>query len=118
MGVHDVDPRADIYALGCVAYFLLTGELVLEAETAMKTLLKHVEDAPVPPSQRVETRIPPAFEDLILLCLEKDPERRPHDGQAVLRRVRACRVATPWNDDLARSWWETHLPELCGTVRA
>ena len=118
MGVHDVDPRADIYALGCVAYFLLTGELVFEAETAMKTLLKHVEDAPVPPSQRVETRIPSAFEDLIMLCLEKDPERRPHDGQAVLRRVRACRVATPWNDDLARSWWETHLPELCGTVRA
>jgi hypothetical protein len=55
---------------------------------------------------------------LIMLCLEKDPERRPHDGQAVLRRVSACRVATPWNDDLARSWWETHLPELCGTVRA
>ena len=115
MGAADVDPRADIYALGCVTYFLLTGELVFEAETPMKTLLRHVQDTPVPPSQRAETHVPPAFDELIMQCLDKDPTRRPHDAQAVLRIVRTCRVGTAWDGDLARSWWETHLPELCNS---
>jgi serine/threonine-protein kinase len=108
----EVDPRADIYALGCVAYFLLTGQLVFEGTTPMKTLLKHVEEAPVPPSQRTEVAVPPALDALILTCLEKDPDRRPKDAQAVLHLVRECRVGTLWNDDRAREWWEMHLPEL------
>jgi serine/threonine protein kinase len=113
MGAADVDARADIYALACVAYFLLTGALVFEAETPMKTLLRHVQDPPVPPSQRAEGQVPPAFEELIMQCLEKDPNRRPPDAQAVLRIVRTCRVGTDWDGDLARRWWETHLPEFC-----
>jgi serine/threonine-protein kinase len=112
LGATEVDPRADIYALGCVAYFLLTGQLVFEGTTPMKTLLKHVEEAPVPPSQRTEVAVPPALDALILTCLDKDPGRRPKDAQAVLHLVRECRVGTPWNDDRAREWWEMHLPEL------
>ena len=112
LGATEVDPRADIYALGCVAYFLLTGQLVFEGTTPMKTLLKHVEEAPVPPSQRTEVAVPPALDALILACLEKDPDRRPKDAQAVLHLVRECRVGTLWNDDRAREWWVMHLPEL------
>jgi len=112
LGGPNVDARADIYSLGCVAYFLLTGELVFEAETPMKTLLRHLEDPPVPPSQRSEADVPPALEALILECLAKDPAQRPADARAVLHRVRACRVAAPWDDDRARAWWESHLPEL------
>ena len=84
LGATQVDPRVDIYALGCVAYFLLTGQLVFEGTTPMKTLLKHVEEVPVPPSQRTEVTVPPVLDALILQCLEKDPRRRPRDAQAVL----------------------------------
>jgi len=112
MGATEVDPRADIYALGCVAYFLLTGQLVFEGTTPMKTLLMHVEEAPVPPSQRAEIVVPPALDALILQCLEKDPRRRPKDAQATLRLVRECRVGAIWNGDVAREWWEAHLPDL------
>lgn len=117
MGATAIDPRVDIYALGCVAYFLLTGQLVFEGTTPMKTLLKHVEEAPVPPSQRAEIAVPPALDALILQCLEKDPDRRPKDAQAVLRLVRACRVSEAWTGDRAREWWEAHLPELALTPR-
>ena len=112
LGATEVDPRVDIYALGCVAYFLLTGQLVFEGTTPMKTLLKHVEEAPVPPSQRTEVAVPPVLDALILRCLEKDPERRPKDAQAVLHLVRECRIGRRWDDDRAREWWEMHLPEL------
>jgi tRNA A-37 threonylcarbamoyl transferase component Bud32 len=118
MGAHDADPRADVYALGCVAYFLLTGHLVFEEETPMRTLLRHVEDAPVPPSQRAEIAVPLALDALIMRCLEKDPASRPRDAQAVLKLIRACAVGAPWNDDLARAWWEAHLPDLCTAVQA
>jgi len=66
----------------------------------------------VPPSQRTEVAVPPALDALILTCLEKNPDRRPKDAQAVLQLVRECRAGTLWNDDRAREWWEMHLPEL------
>jgi len=109
----DIDLRADIYALGCVAYFLVTGQLVFEADTSMKVLVQHVQDPPVPPSQRSEIEVPPDLDALILRCLEKDPKRRPQSAQELLRLVRACRVNAPWDSDRAREWWETHLPEMC-----
>src|SRR5688572_9990984 len=80
LGDADVDRRADVYALGCVAYFLLTGQLVFEADTSMKMLLQHVNAKPVPPSQRSELPIPKELDDLILACLEKDPNLRPQSA--------------------------------------
>ena len=64
LGERNVDRRADVYALGCVAYFLLTGQLVFEADTPMKMLLQHVQAEPVPPSQRTELPIPPEIDEL------------------------------------------------------
>jgi tRNA A-37 threonylcarbamoyl transferase component Bud32 len=113
LGGRNIDARADIYSLGCVAYFLLTGELVFEADTAMKTLMRHLNDAPVPPSERTEVDVPRALDELIVQCLEKDPARRPRDVLAVGARLRACQGAGRWNEQRARAWWETHLPELC-----
>ena len=75
-----VDGRADIYALGCVAYFLLTGMLVFEAETTFQMIAKHLQSAPIPPSQRIGKPVPPELERLILKCLAKDPMDRPQSA--------------------------------------
>jgi serine/threonine-protein kinase len=112
----EVDQRADVYALGCVAYYLLTGQLVFEADTPMKMFLQHVQATPIPPSQRSELPIPRELDALVLACLEKDPARRPQNADQVLRLVRQCRSSETWNHDTARRWWETHLPQLTGSL--
>ncbi len=73
---NEVDGRVDIYALGCVGYFLLTGQQVFDGETAVSIILEHVRTQPVPPSQRVECEIPASLERSIMKCLEKDPADR------------------------------------------
>ncbi len=116
LGENDVDRRADVYALGCVAYYLLTGQLVFEADTPMKMLLQHVQATPLPPSQRTELPIPRELDDLVLACLEKDPAKRPQDAGALFRLATECLSCSTWNHDTARTWWEAHLPELTGPL--
>ena len=113
LGDSPVDRRADIYALGCVAYFLVTGQRVFEHASVMQVMIHHLQDAPLPPSQRTELPVPPALDALILRCLEKQPARRPQDVQELLRLLRACRVEDGWDRDRAREWWENHLPDMC-----
>ncbi len=110
LGQHDVDGRADLYALGCVAYWLLTGQEVFQGETPVATLLKHVRDEPVPPSQRTEIRIPPALEAVILACLAKDPADRPQTAAELSLRLQASLGSDPWTGYDARQWWLRHQP--------
>jgi serine/threonine-protein kinase len=79
-GEGGVDGRADLYSLGCVAYYLLTGELVFAGETAIQTALLHVSQPPVPPSERTGKPIPAELERLVLACLAKDPADRPQSA--------------------------------------
>jgi serine/threonine-protein kinase len=116
LGESTIDRRADVYALGCVAYFLLTGQLVFEADTPMKMLLQHVQAEPVPPSQRTELPIPPEIEELVLACLQKDPDKRPQNAEVVFKMACGCRSAEQWNPDLAKAWWDKHLPEFTGPL--
>jgi serine/threonine-protein kinase len=116
VGDADVDRRADVYALGCVAYFLLTGQLVFEADTPMKMLMQHVHAKPVPPSQRTELRIPRELDELVLSCLEKDPKARPQNAEELFRMAVDCRTCETWNQTRARNWWQTHLPDLTGPL--
>jgi len=111
-----VDQRADVYAVGCVAYYLLTGQLVFDADSPMKMFLQHVQEAPVPPSQRSELPIPREVDELVLACLEKDPAKRPQSAEQLLRMVRRCRSGASWDHDTARGWWQTHLPDLTGVL--
>jgi eukaryotic-like serine/threonine-protein kinase len=111
LGDPNIDRRADIYALGCVAYFLLTGERVFEAETPVKLLMRHVEAAPVPPSQRTEQPISRQVDELVLACLQKDPARRPSDAIDLFHRLDALDIE-PWDHRSARHWWEAHLPQF------
>ncbi len=71
------DGRADLYALGCVMYYLLTGRRVFDVGGAIEAAVAHATRSPVPPRERTDRAIPPALEALVLRCLEKDPARRP-----------------------------------------
>jgi eukaryotic-like serine/threonine-protein kinase len=109
LGGSDVDTRADIYSTGCVAYWLLTGELVFTAETPMKLLLAHAHTPPEPPSSRTELPIPEDLDALVLSCLAKDRAQRPRSARDLLRRLDAVALHHPWTDARAREWWQAHL---------
>jgi serine/threonine-protein kinase len=101
-----VDGRADLYALGCVGYYLLTSQQVFDGDTPMKVLAKHLHEPPIPPSQRVPNGVPPRMEEVILACLAKKPEDRPRSAAALARLLTAADVE-PWTSDQATEWWAT-----------
>jgi serine/threonine-protein kinase len=107
-----IDGRADIYALGAVGYWLLTGKLVFEAETAYATVLDHIRKTPVPPSRRTELEIPADLERIIMACLEKDPARRPAGARELAALLRRVDLAQPWTQERAERWWSVHRPEV------
>jgi len=82
-----VDGRADLYSLGCVAYYLLTGRLVFAGDTPLQTILKHLQQEPEPPSRVTDRPIPPALDELVLACLAKRPEDRPPSAAVVSQRL-------------------------------
>src|SRR6185436_13347277 len=103
----DVDGRADLYALGCVAYYLLTGEQVFTGDTVLKVITQHVKAVPVPPSERTELPIPATLEDLVLACLAKKPEDRPHSARQLAQSLDTIDGMT-WSEEDARRWWSQH----------
>jgi DNA-binding NtrC family response regulator len=105
------DERADIYALGCVAFWLLTARPPFEAPDAVSVLRQHAETPARPPSSLV-SGIPHALDVLVLECLAKDPLVRP-SGAGVLRdRLDRLVLPDPWTQPRARAWWEQHAPDL------
>ena len=105
------DRRVDIYALGCLLHFLLTGEPLFRSRNRVQLLLQHLQEAPTPPSHRTERRIPRAVDDLVLACLKKDPALRPASVDGVLRRATISTPGEVWDEEAARKWWQTHLPD-------
>ena len=102
-----VDGRADIYAVGCVGYFMLTGEPVFQAANVYHMIARHLNDPPVPPSEIAKQPVPRVLEDLILSCLRKSPDQRPQSAADLARGLRAVPVE-PWGEDQAEAWWRTH----------
>ena len=112
-GEADYDHRIDLYALGCVGHFLLTGRHVFEGNSAMKVLMGHLDQAPSAPSD-IGVPVPSALERVLLTCLEKDPARRPSDAVTLLEALEAVSVDPPWSDERARAWWDRHYPAVAG----
>jgi eukaryotic-like serine/threonine-protein kinase len=110
LGGTELDGRADIYATGCVAYWLLTGQLVFTAETQMGLLLHHAHTPPTPPSARSGLPIPTALDQLVLSCLAKEPAERPQSARELSRRLAEIEGAEAWTQDRAREWWVTRPP--------
>lgn len=103
-----VDARSDLYALGAVAYFLVTGEHVFTGSTIVEVCSQHLHSTPEPPSERLGAEVPAALESLILDCLAKDPTKRPQDGLELKQRLTALRREHPWSAADAREWWERY----------
>ncbi len=113
----EIDGRADIYALGCVGYWLLTGKLVFEGENGMAMAVRHVNDEPTPPSAHSEHEIDPELESIVLDCLAKDPEDRPQSAQELAARLTEVeRRVGDWTESRAERWWRTHLPQYVATA--
>ena len=103
-----IDGRLDLYALGCVGYFLLTGEMVFEADTALAMIGRHLQTKPIPPSIRSGRAIPQELEDVILACLAKDPGGRPAGAVELSARLERIELL-PWTQEDAREWWDANL---------
>jgi serine/threonine-protein kinase len=104
------DARADLYSLGCVAYYLLTGLPVFSGDAPLAVAVAHARDVPVRPGLRSTASIPAALERLIMECLAKDPKARPRSAAVVDERLATSVAADPWTADAARQWWERHQP--------
>jgi serine/threonine-protein kinase len=101
-----VDARADIYSVGAVGYFLLVGEPVFTGNSVVEVCSHHLLTAPTPPSARLGRAVPEDLEQLILRCLEKDPDARPSDAALLRDRLAECEDAGRWTDADARALWQ------------
>ena len=108
--LEDVNVGTDLYSLGCVAFWLLTGRLVFEADHPTGMLIKHATEKPQPPSRYARYEVPLALDQLILDCLEKDETARVPSADVMDARLAEIQPATPWSRDQARQWWENYLP--------
>ena len=109
-----LDARGDIYALGAVGYYLLTGEHVFMGATAIEVFSHHLTTEPDRPSDRVGREISKDLEALILRCLEKDRDKRPSDAESFLTALERCADSGTWTHKEAREWWSEQLESTAG----
>jgi serine/threonine-protein kinase len=99
------DPRSDLYALGAVAYYLLSGHPVFEAGSVVEVIDRHLHAEPVSPSVRLGRAIPHELEALVMQCLRKPAEERPESARTLRYGLRRCRLVPAWTSDDAAAWW-------------
>jgi serine/threonine-protein kinase len=103
-------PATDVYQVGCVGYWLLTGQLVFDGDTPMSVLSQHLQSEPVPVSQRTEIAIPQELERIIMDCLRKEQADRPQNARALSARLGVLELGDTWTQERAQQWWAAHRP--------
>jgi len=107
----EIDARADIYGLGCLSYFLLTGSVVFNKPDALAMAVSHLTEQPEPPSMRSELPVPQSLDRVVMACLEKSRENRPQSVTELRTMLDSCTGFAPWTATDAIRWWELHRPE-------
>ena len=105
------DPRSDIYAVGAVAYYLLTGVHVFTGQTVIEICGHHLHTAPVAPSERIGHALPPDLEAWVMRCLEKSPDSRPASAAEAERELAAADDGS-WRVERAHEWWRQYGADL------
>jgi hypothetical protein len=103
-----VGARSDLYSLGAVAYYLLSGVPVFEGSNVIEVCGHHLHTPPVPPSRRAPRPVPRDLETIVLDCLAKDPDARPASAQHLAERLRRCADAGAWSEHDAQTWWRSN----------
>ena len=104
--VDQVGPRSDLYAVGAVGYFLLTGQPVFQGQNMLDLLKLQATAVPQPPSQRLGKPVSHDLEHLLLQCLAKSTDERPATAGELIERLAACTVSDAWTPADARKWWD------------
>lgn len=115
LGRPDVDRRADVYGIGCVAFYLLTGTHVFDGNH-MQVLLDHMHTEPPSASQRLGAVLPAEVDAFVRDCLRKNPADRPQDARELLKRIDAHNLAGTWSSAEAEAWWQERLPTLAAPL--
>jgi len=108
----ELDGRSDLYSLGCVAYWLLTGRRVFDYDKILKVVVAHANEAPTPPSVVSEFEVPEAIDAIVLRCLAKDAGDRFQSASDLADALETFAGDHPWSPQQARSWWDAHLPSV------
>ena len=107
-------PQSDLYALGAVGYFIVSGRQVFEGQSAVEICAAHLHDVPERPSAKAGYPVPADLEDILMACLEKDPQARPADAEAVRDALLRCQDAGTWGPAEAKAWWSEYASGLGG----
>jgi serine/threonine-protein kinase len=111
LGTEHIDGRCDLYGLGCVAYWLLTGSLVFEESSATAMMLAHLQKTPILPSERSGLAVPQALEQAVMTCLAKKPEERHASAESLARALAGGEDLGVWTQEDAEQWWNANVPE-------
>lgn len=106
-----VDARSDLYAVGAVGYFLLTGTPLFEGESVLDILKAQADTLPEAISQRTTQAVSPELESLLMQCLAKDPAHRPASAQHIAEALSQLATGDSWTDAEARQWWQRFMPK-------
>ena len=112
-----IDARSDLYAVGAVGYFLLTGVPVFTGSSLTEIFQSHIHERPTAPSARTGKQFDTVLENVLLRCLAKSADERPVSASALRGLLNECESTTRWNETMAATWWRHYLPGFLGPMK-
>lgn len=111
-GQQNTDARSDLYNLGGVAYWMLTGRPLFAGSSSIDLIIDHVKTVPETPASVTEMPIPPGLDAIVMKLLEKDPDDRYQTAEDLAAALHRLPLDPAWSQERAREWWRLHAPEL------